>query len=175
VKRDAAYMAIFVAGIAFGAVLMYLWLSPSLVSAAPAPMRWSELQRSLQLVEQQGNIVNPTDCAWDVDDRIDGIFTGVLWKDESVSHSECVILDDHTHLVGLSVGEGLAGSIEVGGTSASACLLTPEYGDPEYLALPAIGEGHGEQVNVTWSVTNISGHRLGKASAFTTIHFAGAC
>jgi hypothetical protein len=173
VNRDDLALG-FAIGAVFGLLLGWLLFAPR-TDAAPAPMHWSELQRSLQPVEQQGGIVNPTSCAWDIDDRIDGIFSGVIAKGETVSHSECVILDDHSHLVGLDVGEGLAGSI-IGPTfSGSTCLLTPQYGDPEYLALPEIGEGHGDRVSVTWSVTNVSGHRLGRAMALTTIQRAGAC
>ncbi len=62
-------------------------------------MHWSESQRQLQVVEQQGNITNPTPCAWDPDDRIDGLFYGVIARDASVSHSECVILDKQSRSV----------------------------------------------------------------------------
>lgn len=153
-----------------------------LAAAAPRPMAWIETQHpNPQPVEQQGDIDNPTPCIWDVDDRKDGIFSGVIWPGETVVHVECVILDHHRHLVGQKVTDGLAGSIRIGepagatiggATFAERCLLTPEYGVPEYLSLPAIGEGHGDRVPVTWAVTNVSGHRLGKATAFTTIQLA---
>ena len=180
-------------GLAF--LVAVLLGSSGALAAAPRPMDWSPLQRSLQTpVEQQTPggatqpdhsfwIVNPTPCAWDPDDRVDGIFSGVIAKGQTVSHTECVILDNSDHLVGLSAGDGLAGWITIGapagptigGTpvlAAAACLLTPQYGEPEYLALPEIegsNGGHGDRVSVTWSVTNVSGHRLGKAVAFTTI------
>jgi hypothetical protein len=149
-----------------------------LFAAAPRPMAWSALQRSLQVVEQQGDIVNPMPCAWDVDDRIDGVFSGVIEKGGSIVHTECIILDHHAHLVGLRVGDGLSGTITIGqptgttisgSTFATGCLLSPEYGNPEYLSLPQIGDGHGDRVSATWTITNTSGHRLGKSVAFTTI------
>jgi len=177
-----------VPGLAF--LVAVLLGSSGALAAPPAPMHWTANQRTLQQpVEQQTPggatqpdrslwVVNPTPCAWDPDDIITGMFTGVIAKGQTVTHSECVILDTQNHLVGLSVGAGLSGWISVGtptgatiggSLEAGACLLTPEYGDPQHLALPEIGAGHGDRVSVTWSVTNVSGHRLGKAIAITTI------
>jgi hypothetical protein len=177
-------------GLAF---LVAVLLGSSSAFAAPRPMAWSQLQRQIQQpVEQQTPggatqpdrslwVTNPTPCAWDPDDRIDGLFSGVIGKGETVSHTECVILDKANHLAGLKVGDGLAGSIRVsqpagdtfaGSTFDERCLLTPEYGDPEYLALPEIdgsNGGHGDRVTVTWTITNVSGHRLGKAIAITVL------
>ena len=175
---------------ALASLVAVLLGSSGALAAAPQPMHWTANQRTLQQpVEQQTPggatqpdrslwVTNPTPCAWDPDDIITGLFTGVIAKGQTVTHSECVILDTQNHLIGLSVGAGLSGWISVGtpagdttggSLGAGACLLTPEYGDPQYLALPEIGAGHGDRVSVTWSVTNVSGHRLGKAIAITTI------
>jgi hypothetical protein len=164
------------------------------LAARPRLMTWSETQHGFpqQPVEQQTPggatqldrslwVVNSTPCLWDADDRVDGIFSGILEAGGSVFHTECLILDKANHLVGLNVGQGLTSSISVsqpigytfhGSTSDERCLLSPEYGSPEYLNLPLIegsNGGHGDRVVVTWTVTNISGHRLGKTTAFTTI------
>jgi len=178
-----------------GFALALLMVAP-VVAAAPQPMTWSLLFSTYdQPVEQQTPggalqpdqslwVVNPGPCLWDPDDGLDGRFYGALGKGQSASHTECIILDHQNHLVGLSASNELAGSITVsspigptigGWTAADDCILTPEYDHEVVATLPEIegsNGGHGDRVTVTWTVTNIAGHRLNRTGAFTTIRLA---
>jgi hypothetical protein len=199
------------------ASLRLVALAVAVVLVAPTPqktMSFTIHSRELQTpVEQQTPggewqpdrslwVINPTDgttspALWDADDSVRGMFSGALARGESFSWSQDVILDRTTHLVGLLVTDGLAGTITVSppvhpewlvavpgaGTFAAtdatrrACLFTPEYGVPEHVGLPEIpgsNGGHGDRVTVTWTLRNIAGRKLMKAGGSIIIRVRDA-
>lgn len=114
-------------------------------------------------------VVNPTGCAWDIDDRIvwTALGSSYLGAGESVSVSDCVIADNAYHVVGFSVAgdkPGLAVTLtyEPFGFAlgaAAGCVIGP-IGLTDLPPVEGSNGGAGVLTTSTLTVTNTSEHRV---------------
>ncbi len=87
--RRLAGLFLGIAAIGAGIVLA----SASLPGSSSDPT-WSRQSRSIHpRVEQQGDVVNPTDCVWDTDDTLIDIGWARLAPGETLEGQECLIAD----------------------------------------------------------------------------------
>ena len=144
------------------------------------PMRLTRDMRPYpQRVEQQGNIVNPTSCIWDVDDARKIMTKGILQPGELFAVTTCVICDKAEHFCGIIIGGGIRANF-VGKILFSTghelvvepnriiqprkgrkrregkgCMTTPEYAKNSNQVYPIPdSEGWGKEILVTFQIRN---------------------
>ena len=166
-----------------------------LVAAKPMPFDFGSGRfTSNSVVEQQSPggalctgdecVVNPTQCPWDPDERVESGGSGYLMVSESVTWHGCVIADWASHLVWASASARNA-DLETTITMAnshgtwshsfrgSGCMISPEYDKPSVLLaeVPESNGGVGDFTTITVTLENVGAKTARKVLALIGIEY----
>lgn len=181
-------------------ILAVLGLVALPAAAHADPFVWYLGQRTLQQpVEQQTPggalqpdqslwVVNPTECAWDADDRLQTRGMGNIPAGGSTTWHECLVADGRSHVFAVSAyapREGLLVTITWSNADAmrtitldmprrqsvTACFEGPEYdeGSPLLVPIPDSNGGVGQVTDIAVTATNTTDRTMRDASVFTEL------